>query len=149
MSKNEINKVIEDNSICRIAFIDGEYPYIAPFQYIYEGGNLYFHFTDYGKKKKILRKNKHVCVSIEELATELDNYAFISIQGTLDLVNDEETQKKIAKIMMKQASKKFSKEFLKAHGFESDKEWNSLEVSKEILIYRLIEKGKRIGLKSK
>lgn len=144
-----MNKVIEDNNICRIAFIDGDYPYIAPFQYVYDENNLYFHFTDYGKKKKILKRNKHVCVSIEELATELDNYAFISIQGTLDLVKDEETQKKIAKIMMKQASEKFSKEFLKAHGFESNKEWDGLEMSKKLLIYQLVEKGKRIGLKSK
>ena len=51
MNDNEINKALKSQHICRIGFIDGDYPYISPFQYIYLNNYIYFHITDYGKKK--------------------------------------------------------------------------------------------------
>ena len=46
MDENEIKNALERESICRIAFIEDDFPYISPFQYVYMNGNLYFHFTD-------------------------------------------------------------------------------------------------------
>ena len=53
MSDNDIKSALKSLNICRIGFIDGDYPYISPFQYIYLNNYMYFHLTDYGKKKQI------------------------------------------------------------------------------------------------
>lgn len=147
MSDNEITKAIESKNICRIGFIDENYPYIAPFQYIYLNNYMYFHFTDYGKKKQILDKNRNVCVSIEHFADDLSEYFFISLQGKLNLVKDLKERKQVLSKMAEDARKKYSKSFLSAHGFNKDKGWESF-IDENQLIYKLDEIVYRIGLKS-
>ena len=58
MTEEEINSVLNNESICRIAFIEDIYPYICPFQYIFFKNQLYFHFTDYGKKMRMLNNQQ-------------------------------------------------------------------------------------------
>ena len=54
MTKQEMWKLIRRQRLCRIAFKGDTYPYMAPFQYVVLDGVLYFHFTDYGKKMKLI-----------------------------------------------------------------------------------------------
>ncbi len=147
MTEEEIHSVINDESICRIAFIEDNYPYICPFQYVYVKNQLYFHFTDYGKKMRILNKNKNVCVSIEKLEPDLSSYFFISIQGKLEKIKDKNYLKEVIKEIVNQAKGQFSKNFLAAHGFKQEDGWESL-IGESLLIYKLVEFGTRIGLKS-
>lgn len=148
MSEKEIQDVIESQSICRMAFIDGEYPYIAPFQYCIYNDAFHFHFTDYGKKKRILQKNKHVCISIEQLEETLSEYYFISIQGKLIEIDNVKEKKIIIKQMVEDASNNFSKSFLSAHGFDKEKGWEAFQPDEGIIIYKLKETGERVALKS-
>jgi nitroimidazol reductase NimA-like FMN-containing flavoprotein (pyridoxamine 5'-phosphate oxidase superfamily) len=147
MTEEEINSVLMNENICRIAFIEEEYPYICPFQYVYLKNQLFFHFTDYGKKIKILNKNKNVCVSIEKLEPDLSSYFFISIQGKLIEVEDKNILNEVIEKIVKKAKEKFSKNFLAAHGFKQEDGWESL-IEDSLLIYKLDEYGTRIGLKS-
>ncbi|MHA1916647.1 MAG: pyridoxamine 5'-phosphate oxidase family protein, partial [Promethearchaeota archaeon] len=50
MNRHEIDSFIKEQMLCRIAFKGDDYPYLAPFQYVFLNDSLYFHFTDYGKK---------------------------------------------------------------------------------------------------
>ncbi|MFX1346224.1 MAG: pyridoxamine 5'-phosphate oxidase family protein [Promethearchaeota archaeon] len=147
MDKKEIKQALQEENICRIAFIDDKFPYISPFQYVYLDDILYFHFTDYGKKKKILEKNKNVCVSIEHLDKDLDSFYFISMQGKLALVENEDEKLKVFKQIVNNARKIYSQNFLTAHGFEKEKGWDVLADKNQIL-YKFIEINKPIGLKS-
>ena len=147
MDEEEIKDALQKESLCRIAFIEDQYPYISPFQYIYINGEIYFHFTDYGKKKRILKKNKNVCVSIENFAKDLSNYFFISMQGQLNLIVDEKDKNEIMKSMIEQAKQKFSEEFLSAHGFSKKRGWGAVELSNQ-LIYKFDRIGDIIALKS-
>ena len=147
MSKEEIEQVIKNQKICRIGFIDDDYPYIAPFQYLYVDSTLYFHFTDYGKKKEILMKNKNVCVSVEQLETNLKSYSFISIQGELQSVKNEQERTKVIKNLIEEAKKSFSEDFLAAHGFEKENGWDGFELKNQ-LIYKLTNIHNTVGLKS-
>lgn len=147
MSEDEILDVIKNQTICRIAFIDEDYPYISPFQYLFLEDHFYFHFTDYGKKKDILKKNKNVCVSVEQLEPDLKSYSFISIQGKLKLVEDETERTKIIKEMVNEAKKQYSEEFLAAHGFKKEKGWDGFNFDNQ-LIYKLDDIHYKIGLKS-
>jgi nitroimidazol reductase NimA-like FMN-containing flavoprotein (pyridoxamine 5'-phosphate oxidase superfamily) len=147
MDEMEIKNAINSQNLCRVAFIDDKYPYIAPFQYVYINDNLFFHFTNYGKKKKILLKNSNVCVSIENFAPDLSRYYFISMQGKLELVEDEDEKKRVINQMGETAKNKYSKNFLSVHGFDKNQGWNAF-TTKDQLIYKFIQIGTTIGLKS-
>ena len=71
MDMREIQKLIGEQMLCRIAFKGSKYPYMAPFQYVVVDGSLYFHFTDYGKKMKLIGKDNRVCVEIESYSQDL------------------------------------------------------------------------------
>lgn len=147
MNKDEIKDALKKNSLCRIAFIDKDYPYISPFQYIYLNDQLYFHFTNYGKKMEIIEQNNHVCVSIENFEPDLQKYYFISLQGELTPVRNYEEKEQVLLKMIEDAKDKFSQNFLTAHGFNKDHGWNAFELENQ-LIFTLIQKKKAIGLKS-
>lgn len=147
MSDKEIEEAIHSQDLCRIAFVDDKYPYISPFQYELFEGDLYFHFTDYGKKKRILTKNPNVCVSIEKFEEDLSNYYFISMQGKLELVEDDTLRNKIINQMIKSASSKYSENFLSVHGFEKTKGWDGFTINDQ-LIYKFVQVRNPIGLKS-
>jgi len=148
MNESEIKAAVEKENICRIAFIDKKFPYIAPFQYVFFNNALYFHITDYGKKKKILAKNNRICVAIENFSKDLSDYYFISIRGKLEKVNDEKEKEAIVLKMVSEASKKYSANFLSAHGFEKKEGWKTFSIEKQINIFKLIELKRRIGLRA-
>jgi nitroimidazol reductase NimA-like FMN-containing flavoprotein (pyridoxamine 5'-phosphate oxidase superfamily) len=88
MTAQEINELLHEQLLCRIAFKDAEYPYIAPFQYVYLKDTLYFHFTDYGKKMRLLQQDNRVCVEIEKIQPDMSDYTFVSLRGRLKMVDD-------------------------------------------------------------
>ncbi len=147
MNEKEIKEALQSNHLCRIAFIDEDYPYISPFQYAYINERMYFHFTDYGKKMRIIEQNNHVCVSIENFEHDLKKYYFISLQGELIAVKDDEEKKQVLLKMISDAKDKYSRNFLAAHGFNKEKGWDAFELKNQ-LIYTLLQKKKAIGLKS-
>ena len=147
MNEKEISEAIERENLCRIGFIDGKYPYISPFQYIYFQNSMYFHFTDYGKKKRILEKNRNVCVSIEHFADDLSEYFFISMQGKLILLEDESEKKMVLRKMIESAKNKFSSNFISAHGFDKNNGWDGFKIADQI-IYKFKKTSKPVALKS-
>ena len=61
----DIEAIIRDAMICRLAMTDGERPYLVPLCFGYKDGTLYFHTGHEGKKMDILRKNPRVCFEME------------------------------------------------------------------------------------
>lgn len=147
MDRQEIEKLIKEQFLCRIAFKGEKYPYMAPFQYVYHNGSLYFHFTDYGKKMKLIDKDKHVCVEIEKYQPDLSEYNFVVLRGALKVVKDTERTEAI-KRMAEYGRKELSKNFLAAHGFAQDEEWSSFTPEKPLVIVKLENVVQEIGLKS-
>ncbi|MFX1569584.1 MAG: pyridoxamine 5'-phosphate oxidase family protein [Promethearchaeota archaeon] len=147
MDNREIKETINSQKLCRIAFIDDKYPYIAPFQYVCINDELYFHFTNYGKKKKILSKNTNVCVSIENFEPDLSRYYFISMQGNLEVVENIDLKAKVIYQMKNSAGSNYSENFLSVHGFDKKLGWEGF-VTEDQLIYKFIQSKDTIGLKS-
>jgi nitroimidazol reductase NimA-like FMN-containing flavoprotein (pyridoxamine 5'-phosphate oxidase superfamily) len=148
MDKREIEEVLQDQMLCRIAFKGNKYPYIAPFQYVFVDGSLYFHFTDYGRKMKLLEKDKRVCVEIEQYTSNLSEYKFIVIRGSLKLVRDPSTRSKVIERMAEEGKQRLSHNFLAAHGFKKEDEWSSLSPDKPIVVVELYDVIETLGLKS-
>jgi nitroimidazol reductase NimA-like FMN-containing flavoprotein (pyridoxamine 5'-phosphate oxidase superfamily) len=148
MKENEIEELIEEQLLCRIAFKGDLQPYIAPFQYAYVKGILYFHFTDYGKKMSFFKQETTVCVEIERYTPNLSEYGFVVLTGKLRLVEEREERKTAIEKMSEEGKNKLSKNFLLAHGFSQGSDWTDFTVDKPILIIKLDEVTEKIGLKS-
>lgn len=61
----EIDRVIRQATVCRLAMADEEGPYIVPLSFGYDGETLYFHSAREGKKLSILRKHPKVCFEFD------------------------------------------------------------------------------------
>jgi len=148
MEKQEINQLIREQMLCRIAFKGDEYPYMAPFQYVLMNGSIYFHFTDYGKKMKLLEKDKRVCVEIETYKPDLSEYKFVVMRGTLKVVTDPNERTMVIRRMAEGGEQKISPNFLAAHGFKKEEGWSSFTPEKPLVIVKLENVTQEIGLKS-
>ena len=63
---SEIEGIIHKAKVCRVAFADGNVPYIVPVCFGYEKGALYVHGADAGRKLDVLKKNNKVCFEMDE-----------------------------------------------------------------------------------
>jgi nitroimidazol reductase NimA-like FMN-containing flavoprotein (pyridoxamine 5'-phosphate oxidase superfamily) len=146
MSKDEVEKLITTQNMCRIAFNGPNYPYLIPFRYIRSNDILYFHFTEYGKKMKLMERDNKVCVQIESYKPDLSQYNFVSIRGTLERVDDlNEYNKAIA--LLRETGKKSSPKFLAAHGIDPSKGWDEFNEEKDLVIVKLVDIVEKVGLK--
>ena len=148
MEKSEIEKLLQEQMLCRIAFKGDKYPYMAPFQYVLMGGSLYFHFTDYGKKMKLLERDKRVCVEIEKYRPDLSEYNFVVLRGELEVVRDPQERAKVINRIAEEGKQKLSTNFLVAHGFKKEEGWSSFTPERPVVIVKLKEVAEEIGLKS-
>jgi nitroimidazol reductase NimA-like FMN-containing flavoprotein (pyridoxamine 5'-phosphate oxidase superfamily) len=148
MKENEIEQLISEQFLCRIAFKGDSQPYIAPFQYVVINGILYFHFTDYGRKMSFFKKETPVCVEIERYTPNLSEYQFVVLTGKLKLVEDLEERKMAVEKMAEAGKKRLSANFLVAHGFSKGSEWDEFTPNKPFLMIKLDEVTEKTGLKS-
>ena len=65
LDQEEIFSIIQKAQYCRVAFCDGEVPYVLPFNYGYANGALYIHCAPEGRKIEILKKNNRVCFQLD------------------------------------------------------------------------------------
>lgn len=148
MTKQEIEKLIQEQMVCRIAFKGDEYPYMAPFQYVFMNGSIYFHFADYGRKMRLLEKDKRVCVEIEKYKPDLSEYKFVLLRGFLKVVTDSHERVKVVKRMAEVGKQRLSPNFLAAHGFKREEGWSSFSEEKPLIMVKLENVAQEIGLKS-
>jgi nitroimidazol reductase NimA-like FMN-containing flavoprotein (pyridoxamine 5'-phosphate oxidase superfamily) len=122
---------------------------MAPFQYVVLNDKLYFHFTDYGTKMKLIENDKRVCVEIEEYQEDLSEYSFIVLRGTIKKVTDLKERTKAIQKLAEEGKQKLSPNFLPAHGFKKEDGWDSLTpVNSSLVVLKLEDIAQRIGLKS-
>ena len=64
----EIESIIKQSQVCRLAMVDDQTPYLVPLCFGYRDGVLYFHSAKEGKKIDILKQNNSVCFEFEEVS---------------------------------------------------------------------------------
>jgi nitroimidazol reductase NimA-like FMN-containing flavoprotein (pyridoxamine 5'-phosphate oxidase superfamily) len=62
----EILDILKTNTLCRIAMIDKQEPYIVPMNYGYWDGILYLHSAVSGRKIDCFEKNQRICFEIDD-----------------------------------------------------------------------------------
>jgi nitroimidazol reductase NimA-like FMN-containing flavoprotein (pyridoxamine 5'-phosphate oxidase superfamily) len=148
MDEGEIRELIEEQNLCRIAFKGEEYPYMAPFRYITLDGSMYFHFTNYGKKMRLLGRDKRVCVEVESYEPDLRKYRFVVFRGSLKAVEDAEERARVIERMAEEGRRGISDNFLAAHGFDPGEGWSTFTPDKPITVIRLENISEVVGLKN-
>jgi nitroimidazol reductase NimA-like FMN-containing flavoprotein (pyridoxamine 5'-phosphate oxidase superfamily) len=121
---------------------------MAPFQYVVLDGSLYFHFTDYGKKMRLIENDKRVCVEIEEYREDLSEYSFIVLRGALNVVSDPQERARAIRKIADEGEQKLSPNFLPAHGLNANEGWSTFSADKPLVIVKLTKIIETIGLKS-
>ncbi len=106
-----IEEILAGAEICRIAMIDGDMPYMLPFNYGYKNRCIYIHSAPAGKKIDLLRKNGHVCFEVEQTARVIPKekackwatlYRSVIGYGEVEIMTDFENKKRGLQIIMAQ-----------------------------------------------
>lgn len=149
MKKDEVKHLIQGQTLCRIAFKGEKYPYVVPFQYVYVNGSLYFHFTNYGRKMKLLQTDNRVAVEIERYESDFSDYSFVVLAGELLPVTNAQERKRAIETMAEEAKKRLAPDFLVAHGLRKEDGWNALTPEKSLIIMKLAGMIQQTALKSR
>jgi len=113
----EIEKIINSVDVCNIAMVDGDKPYVLPFNFGYRDKIIYIHSGPGGRKTTVLKKNNNVCISFErdgELHFVSEGVAcsysmkFRSViaEGKLQFIEDFDEKVEALNIIMKHYTKK-------------------------------------------
>lgn len=62
--RGEIDAILGQATIMRIALADGDIPFLVPVFYYYDGQALFFHSAQAGAKIAILKRNNQICFEI-------------------------------------------------------------------------------------
>jgi len=119
-NKKEIEYIIKSAKVCRVAFCDGNRPYILPFNFGYKNKCFYIHCAPEGRKLDIIRKNSNVCVEIDT-AHELKEagdacshsfmYKSVIAEGKAVIEDSYKDKIKALELLMKQMTGKDFKKF--------------------------------------
>jgi uncharacterized protein len=61
----EIEEILREAQVCRIALADNDGPYIVPMSFGYEDGTIYLHSAPEGKKIAMIRSNPRCCFEVD------------------------------------------------------------------------------------
>jgi len=148
MDKTEYDQLIKEQHLSRIAFM-GDYPYIAPFLYVFNGKYLYFLSTKYGKKIELFKENPQVAVEIENYSPDLVKYKFVTLQGSIEEVQDNQEKKKVKELFVEMITRKnLSTAIMAALGHSPEEPAEALLEEEKSFVWKLVDVDKIIGIKN-
>jgi nitroimidazol reductase NimA-like FMN-containing flavoprotein (pyridoxamine 5'-phosphate oxidase superfamily) len=111
MEQQEMEAVLRDALVCRLAMADEDGPYVVPLSFGYEGGVLYFHGGAKGRKIRALRREPRVCFEVDvdvalrpsEKACKTGiSYRSVVGFGTAFFIEDGSEKRKALGVLMRQ-----------------------------------------------
>ena len=146
MSQQEVDRLLAESRICRMALNDSPQPYIIPLDYVYLKGKLYFHFANYGRKVELFRKDPHVSVEVDRFNSDITKYESVTLMGTLVEVTDAGEKRMASEALRDTIESRGGKRNVAArHGY-AGLDLDTL-TSKDSLVLRLDVRD-RVALKS-
>lgn len=117
MSKREVEELLKNSRIFRLAFNDMPQPYIIPLDYVYMNGKMYFHFAGYGKKMSLFKKDPHVSVEVDRYNDNIKEYESVNLMCTLAKVTDIWEKMAASKKLLESISRGGEKNVAARHGW--------------------------------
>jgi nitroimidazol reductase NimA-like FMN-containing flavoprotein (pyridoxamine 5'-phosphate oxidase superfamily) len=147
MKKNEYDRLINEEFVGRITFKGNDYPYIAPFLYVFDGKFIYFLSTRYGKKIQYFKHNPNVSVEIERYDRNFSNYEFVILSGRIVEVQDlNEKEAILEKFIYLIKNRNLSKNVMVVFGHLPEDPVEIIGKSERLLLWKLIEVKNITGL---
>ncbi|MCK4989582.1 MAG: pyridoxamine 5'-phosphate oxidase family protein, partial [Bacteroidales bacterium] len=124
-------EILSGAIICRMAMMDGDRPYIIPFNYGYSDGCLFIHSAPEGKKIDLLKQNPEVCFEVEdkmeitkgERACDWSTrYRSVVGYGEVEILSDEASKQQGLEVIMAQ------------HGAPELVEFNSKNLGRMVIL---------------
>lgn len=109
----QIEAIIRQSDVCRLAMTDGMLPYVVPLFFGYQDRVLYFHSAVKGKKMRLIEKNPQVCVEFDDFKTIKKaeepcewgaKYRSVIAFGRAEVVEDSDGKKKGLDVIMQNYS---------------------------------------------
>ncbi len=149
MSKKEYDEFINRQYLSRIAF-KGDYPYIAPFLYVFDGNFIYFLSTKYGKKVELLSDDPQVAVEIEHYENDMSSYRFVTLRGQIKEVVDDGEKLKVREMFVKMIQEKnLSQNILAALGHSPEDPLESIITEERSFVWKLSNVKEIVALKNR
>ena len=107
----EMEEIINEAEVCSVAMVNGDSPYILPFNFAYKDQTIYLHCDVEGFKLDILRKNPSVCINFNT-GNELFyrhkqvgcswgmKYKSVNAYGSIVFVEDYDIKYSVMKLFM-------------------------------------------------
>ena len=124
--RTEIDKIISESEVCRLALTKDNIPYIIPVSFAYDGKSLFIHTAISGRKIDFIEANNLVCFEFDSQVKTVEHEtipckwtaAYKSVIGygkMIEIENLEERIVAINNIMLHYSGKewKFNEEMLK------------------------------------
>lgn len=106
-----LEEILSGAQICRLAMLDGNRPYLLPFNYGYRDGCIYIHSAPEGKKIELLKLNPHVAFELEghvellkgkEACDWTTRYRSVIGYGSVEILSDMQSKQEGMEILMAQ-----------------------------------------------
>jgi uncharacterized protein len=148
MKRKEYDAFIAGQYVSRIAF-KGDYPYVAPFLYVFNGKFIYFLSTKYGKKVELVKSDPQVAVEIENYSSDMSNYRFVTLQGRINEVDKRSEKLKVRQMFIEMLKKNnLSPNVLAALGHSPEDPLESLLEEEKTTVWKLVDVQEIVALKS-
>ena len=110
-SRQEIDAIMRSALVCRIAFSNGDEPYVVPVSFGYDGEALFIHTATSGRKIDFIEANSRVCFEFEANVALVEDpvdacawtFSFESVIGygsVIELVSAKEKSHALNQIML-------------------------------------------------
>ena len=90
LTPEEIEQLLVDSNYGHLGCIDGKEPYVVPITYVYDDDVIYS-FAFEGRKIDVMRKNPHVCVQVDHVMPDTEQWKSAIAWGTfVELTKQDE-----------------------------------------------------------
>lgn len=107
----EMEDIINDADVCSLAMVDGDKPYVLPFNFAYRDETVFLHCDTKGFKLDLLRQNPSVCINFntgneifhrhKQVACSWGmKYKSVNAFGEVEFISDYEIKYAVMKLFM-------------------------------------------------
>lgn len=117
LTHEEIEQVLQRNTLGRLGCTDDETVYVVPVSYAYDGRYIIAHSTE-GQKVQMMRHRPDVCFLVDEMQ-DMANWKSVITWGRFEEVTDEMEKQQMMELLFRKMLKlKVSETALPPHAFE-------------------------------
>jgi nitroimidazol reductase NimA-like FMN-containing flavoprotein (pyridoxamine 5'-phosphate oxidase superfamily) len=113
VDRKEIDRILQECTVCRLALNDRPFPYVLPLHYAYTSGRLYIHSATAGRKIDLISADNHVCFEVDRVADVIEagracdwctRYESVVGTGMAVLVTDHDEKEMALRELMRKYS---------------------------------------------